>query len=131
MDAALLDERLTPAKVDVTFSRVCGSSPHMLLTQFRDAMVRLAAIKYPSVPRTEAVMQLYQKHLATFQGTTKGVVAELDQAMLSLLGAARRRALPAVSGVWDATQRKTTRLQLITREAFAGQQGSAWTNGQS
>ncbi|CAE7805347.1 unnamed protein product [Symbiodinium sp. CCMP2456] len=102
MDAALLDERLTPAKVDVTFSRVCGSSPHMLLTQFRDAMVRLAAIKYPSLPRTEAVMQLYQKHLATFQGTTKGVVAELDQAMLSLLGAARRRALPV--SVWDAMQ---------------------------
>ncbi|CAE7366023.1 unnamed protein product [Symbiodinium pilosum] len=72
MDAALLDERLTPAKVDVTFSRVCGSSPHMLLKQFRDAMVRLAAIKYPSLPRTEAVMQLFHKHLATFQGTTKG-----------------------------------------------------------
>jgi len=106
MDAALLDERLTPAKVDVTFSRVCGSSPHMLLTQFRDAMVRLAAIKYPSLPRTEAVMQLYQKHLATFQGTTKGVVAELDQAMLSLLGAARPALLVLYEGYFGAMGRQ-------------------------
>ncbi|CAK9072908.1 unnamed protein product [Durusdinium trenchii] len=88
MDAALVDEKLTPAKVDVTFSRVCGNSPHMMLPQFRDAMVRLAAIKYPQLSRTEAVLQIF-KNLATFQGQTKDVFSELDDAVLSLLGIAR------------------------------------------
>eukprot|EP00913_Durusdinium_trenchii_P025649 g24075.t1 len=42
-----------------------------MLPQFRDAMVRLAAIKYPQLSRTEAVLQIF-KNLATFQGQTKG-----------------------------------------------------------
>ncbi|CAK9097294.1 Uncharacterized protein SCF082_LOCUS45643, partial [Durusdinium trenchii] len=51
-------------------------------------MVRLAAIKYPQLSRTEAVLQIF-KNLATFQGQTKDVFSELDDAVLSLLGIAR------------------------------------------
>ena len=50
------DTSQLPASAEAARVRqVCGSSPHMLLTQFRDAMVRLAAIKYPSLPRPEAL----------------------------------------------------------------------------
>lgn len=68
LDAVIVSEDLTHAKVDVTFHRVCGSSPHMNLEQFRDAIVRLAVLKFPEVPRQEAVLRLYHDHLSTFSG---------------------------------------------------------------
>eukprot|EP00435_Cladocopium_sp_Y103_P030228 s1973_g7.t1 len=113
MDAALVDEKLTAAKVDVTFSRVCGNSPYMTLANFRDAMVRLAAIKYPQLGRTEAVLEVF-KNLATFQGQTKDVFSELDDAVLNLLEIA--------SGNCNATPRRMAELKFGEPESYAEQE---------
>lgn len=73
----------------------------MSASQFRDAVVRLASIKFPSLSRTEAatsqrltvafaqaVMRIF-KNLKTFQGQTKDVFSQMDDTVLNLLGLAR------------------------------------------
>eukprot|EP00930_Biecheleria_cincta_P100430 TRINITY_DN9206_c0_g2_i3.p1 TRINITY_DN9206_c0_g2~~TRINITY_DN9206_c0_g2_i3.p1 ORF type:complete len:860 (-),score=130.33 TRINITY_DN9206_c0_g2_i3:86-2635(-) len=118
MDAMLHDANLTHAKVDVTFARVCGNSPHMQLTHFRDAMVRLAAAKYPELPRGEAVLLMFKENLANFQGAElSGVFSDLDDACLEVLAASRPALQIIYEGYFGTLQQRQTAMQQQQRRA--------------
>eukprot|EP00441_Pelagodinium_beii_P047122 CAMPEP_0197622666 /NCGR_PEP_ID=MMETSP1338-20131121/2871_1 /TAXON_ID=43686 ORGANISM="Pelagodinium beii, Strain RCC1491" /NCGR_SAMPLE_ID=MMETSP1338 /ASSEMBLY_ACC=CAM_ASM_000754 /LENGTH=827 /DNA_ID=CAMNT_0043192413 /DNA_START=47 /DNA_END=2530 /DNA_ORIENTATION=- len=105
MDATLLDSKLTSAKVDVTFARVCKGAQHMQLQQFRDAVVRLAALKYPEQQRTEAVLHMFNEYLAAFQGhAAEGVFSELDADELAVLALAAPSLSMIYEGYFAASQ---------------------------
>ncbi|CAE8639210.1 unnamed protein product [Polarella glacialis] len=105
MDAVLVDEKLTTAKVDVAFHRVCGSSPHMLLPQFRDAMVRLAVQKFSDIPRTQAMLETYNVHLANFQGRlVSSAFSSLDAGTMAVLAAARPPLLTLYEGYFGGAE---------------------------
>eukprot|EP00929_Paragymnodinium_shiwhaense_P119066 TRINITY_DN90955_c0_g1_i1.p1 TRINITY_DN90955_c0_g1~~TRINITY_DN90955_c0_g1_i1.p1 ORF type:complete len:847 (-),score=215.52 TRINITY_DN90955_c0_g1_i1:170-2710(-) len=89
LDAQLLDRRLTSAKMDLIFSRVCGSSPHMSQRQFLDGIVRIAVTKFPECSsKPDAIARLFAKHLASFAGASEGALADLNDDALALVAAA-------------------------------------------
>lgn len=88
LDADIIDEQLTSAKVDLIFRKVCGNQPHMVLSQFLDAVVQCATIKYPQLSPTEAVSQLYEDHFSSFTNPTESPVDSLDEQVLMVAEAA-------------------------------------------
>lgn len=89
LEAALIDDQLTTAKVDLIFRGICGTAPHMSLEQFLNAVVRLVAVKYPNLPRQAGVRRLYDDHLASFAAPTAGAFHDLDSGLLAVCAAAR------------------------------------------
>mmetsp|Transcript_42768 Transcript_42768/g.100258 ORF Transcript_42768/g.100258 Transcript_42768/m.100258 type:complete len:757 (-) Transcript_42768:114-2384(-) len=90
LDANLVDENLTSAKVDLIFSRLCGTSaPYMTMDQFLDANVRIAATKYPSLDRQAAVQRLFHEHFASFSGSVSAIFDDLDDPSLLMLSQAK------------------------------------------
>jgi len=123
LDANLIDETLTNAKVDLIFHKVCGVSPHMSLTQFLDAIVRMSATKYPSLPRNEAVLRLFNEHLASFSGTQTATVEGLDDASVAAVGSARGPLQTLYEGYFvgecrQISQKSASASQSETQSAF-------------
>ncbi|CEM02693.1 unnamed protein product [Vitrella brassicaformis CCMP3155] len=67
IDSCLFNESLTPAKLDLLFTKVTGKQPKMSLRQFLDVMVLAANVKYgTSLQAPAALMKLYEEHLSSF-----------------------------------------------------------------
>jgi len=125
LDANLIGDTLTNAKVDLIFHKVCGVSPHMSVTQFFDAIVRMAATKYPALPTNEGVLRLYGEHFASFSGTTAvtGIVADLDDASLAAVGSSCGPLQTLYEGYFACEcrqlgQRSSSSSQSATQSAF-------------
>lgn len=123
LDAQIVDETLTTAKVDLIFHKVCGISPHMNRTQFLDAMVRMSAAKYPGLPNNEAVLQMFNDHLKSFSGMPSGAIGGLDDASLAIVAAARISLQILYEGYYaaelrPANQKSASASQSETQNAF-------------
>mmetsp|Transcript_40813 Transcript_40813/g.117216 ORF Transcript_40813/g.117216 Transcript_40813/m.117216 type:complete len:879 (-) Transcript_40813:66-2702(-) len=91
MDSCLIGGKLPSAKVDITFAQVCGNCPHMTLSQFRDAIVRLAQLKFPELSAADAVLRVYTENLSAFEGSAElsGAFESLTPDTLQVLAGAR------------------------------------------
>jgi len=122
LDSSLLDDRLTSAKVDVVFHRVCGASPHMMLQNFLDSIVRLAAAKYPPpISPTEGVSRLFMQHLSSFSIPGGGPFEGLDEDTLLLSSAARSSLKALYEGYFACEcnqQMRPSTLQSESQNAF-------------
>lgn len=101
MDAALVSGRLTSAKVDVAFRRICAGSQNMTLVQFLDVMVRIANLKYPGMQsRQQAVLRLYREHLQQFSAVSSAasILENLKSEALAVVQAAQ----PTLRALYDA-----------------------------
>ncbi|CAD7945840.1 unnamed protein product [Amoebophrya sp. A25] len=69
LDADLVDEggRLTSARVDLIFKKLCGNCPTMTFEQFMNGCVQIALVKYPQENKAhQALGLLYEEHFSKF-----------------------------------------------------------------
>lgn len=88
LDADIIDEQLTSAKVDLIFRKICGNQPHMTLSQFLDAVVQCATTKYPQSSPADAVSHLYEDHFSSFSNPNESPIDGLDDQVLQVAEAA-------------------------------------------
>eukprot|EP00929_Paragymnodinium_shiwhaense_P082518 TRINITY_DN43503_c0_g3_i1.p1 TRINITY_DN43503_c0_g3~~TRINITY_DN43503_c0_g3_i1.p1 ORF type:complete len:862 (-),score=173.96 TRINITY_DN43503_c0_g3_i1:141-2726(-) len=122
LDAALLDGNLTSAKVDIVFHRTCKGTAHMSQAHFMDAVVRLAAIKFPEMERLKAVFKLYKEHLSSFSGgsLSSGPVADLPEDAIAVVVAARHSLRVLYEGYFPEEVQKQESLAARRREKLQG-----------
>eukprot|EP00397_Hematodinium_sp_SG-2012_P019887 GEMP01020460.1.p1 GENE.GEMP01020460.1~~GEMP01020460.1.p1 ORF type:complete len:640 (+),score=128.32 GEMP01020460.1:84-2003(+) len=78
LDADLVDDQLTSAKIDLIFKKVCGQVNPMHFPSFMDAVVLLATEKFPDLLPQQATLRLYDDHFSTFANPSLSVFDQLE-----------------------------------------------------
>eukprot|EP00927_Polykrikos_kofoidii_P016011 TRINITY_DN17183_c0_g2_i1.p1 TRINITY_DN17183_c0_g2~~TRINITY_DN17183_c0_g2_i1.p1 ORF type:complete len:991 (-),score=104.18 TRINITY_DN17183_c0_g2_i1:47-3019(-) len=90
IDANIVDNVLTTAKVDVVFHAVCESGFHMTKPRFLDAIVKLVVIKYPAMEKDVGMMKMYNDHFACFSDGGAHTLKGVSESSITIVAASRQ-----------------------------------------